>query len=37
MTISKELPNGCERPVDMPGDAGLMECIPGAELTAHLG
>ena len=49
MTISKELLDellkGCERPEDLLGDAGLMkeqkiklmERMPGAELTAHLG
>src|SRR6056297_2095711 len=49
MTLSKELPDellrGCERPEDLPGDTGLMrelkiglmERMPGAELTAHLG
>ena len=49
MTISKELLDGllkgCERPEDPLGDAGLMkeleiklmERMPGAELTAHLG
>ena len=49
MTISKELLDellkGCERPVDLPGDAGpmkeleikLMERMSGAELTAHPG
>ena len=49
MTISRELPDelleGCERPEDLLGDAGLMkelkiklmERMPGAELTAHPG
>jgi putative transposase len=49
MTISKdlldELREGCERPEDLLGDAGLMkelkiklmERMLGAELTAHLG
>lgn len=49
MTISKELLDellkGCERPEDLPGDAGLlkdleiklMERMLGAELTAHPG
>lgn len=49
MTVSKEildeLLKGSERPEDLLGDAGLMkdlkiklmERIPGAELTAHLG
>ena len=49
MTITKELLDellkGCERPEDLLGDAGLMkelriklmERMPGAELTAHLG
>ena len=49
MTISKELLDellqGCERPEDLPGDAGLlkeleiklMERVLGAELTAHPG
>ena len=41
MTISKELLDellkGCERPEDLLGDAGLMERMLGAELTAHPG
>lgn len=49
MTISKRLLEerlkGCERPEDLPDDAGLtkalrirlMERMRGAELTAHLG
>ena len=49
MTISNELLdellNGCKRPEDLLGDAGLMkelkvrlmERMLGAELTAHLG
>ena len=49
MTITNELPDGllhgCERPEDLPGDAGLMkelkirlmERMLGAELTAHPG
>ncbi|WP_427981647.1 hypothetical protein [Acidocella sp.] len=45
MTISNELLNGCKRPEDLLGDAGLMkelkirlmERMLDAELTAHLG